>query len=74
MLVWHEKIVSNHIGEKIGPFTVLHHDERSKIVSTYQDGGIKRYSTSQMRLFLEQPLMSDVFITEHNIEDRNDKP
>ena len=31
VLVWGEKIVNYHIGESIGPFTVLHHDERSNI-------------------------------------------
>ena len=43
--VWCEKIVNGRIGEFIGPFTVLLHDGRSKIVPIDQDGGIKRYST-----------------------------
>ena len=34
VLVWREKIVSNRIGKFLGPFTVLHHNEGSKIVAT----------------------------------------
>ena len=33
VLVWREKIVNNRIEEFIGPFTVLHPDERCKIVA-----------------------------------------
>ena len=73
MLVWRERIVNNRIREFIGPFTVLHHDERSKIVAIDQDGVIKRFSTSQIRLFLEKPSMLDDSITERKIEDRHDK-
>ena len=65
--------MSNRIGEFIGPFTVLHHDERSRIVFIDQDGVIKRYSASQIRPFLEQPSMLDDFITERKIENRQDK-
>ena len=73
MLVWLEKIEGNRIGEFIGPFTVLHHDESSKIVAIYQKGVIKRYSTSQIRLFLEQPSMHGDSIRECKIEDRQEK-
>ena len=72
VLVWREKIVNNRIGELIGPFTVLHHEERSKIVAIDQGGVIKRYSTSQTRPFLEQPSMLDDSITERKIEDRHE--
>ena len=64
VLVWREKIVNNLTGEFIGPFPVLHHDKRPKIVSIHVDGAIKRYSTSQVRPFLEQPSMLDDSITE----------
>ena len=37
-----------------------------------QNGVIKRYSTSQIRLFLEQPSMLDDSVTERKIEDRHD--
>ena len=73
VLAWREKIVSNRIGELIGPFNVLHYDECCKIIPIDQDGVIKRYSTSEIRLFLEQPSMIDVSITERKIEDRHDK-
>ena len=73
VLVWHENIMNNRIEEFIGSITVLHHDERSKIVTIDQDGVIKRYSKSQIRLFLEQPLMLDDSITESKIQDRHDK-
>ena len=73
MLVWREKIVNNCIGHFIGPFTVLHHDERSNAAAVDQDGVIKRYTTSQTRPFLEQPSMLDDSITERKIEDRHDK-
>ena len=65
--------MNNRIGEFIGPFTVLHHDERSKIVAIDYDGAIKRYSTSHTRPFLEQYSMLDDFIAERMIEDRHDK-
>ena len=65
--------MNNRIGEFIGQFTVLKHDERSKIVTTDQDRVIKRHSASQIRLFLEQPSILDDSITERKIEDRHDK-
>ena len=73
MLVWREKIVNRRIGEFIGPFTILHHNERYKIVAIDQDGAIKRYSSSQIRPFFEQLSMLDYSITERKIEDRHDK-
>ena len=63
--------MKGHIEEFIGPFTVPHHNERSKIVAKDQDGVIKRYSTSQIRPFLEQLSMLDDSITERKLEDRN---
>ena len=66
-------MLNNLIGEFIGPFTVQHHDERSKTVSTAQDGVIKRYSTFQIRPFLEKPSMLDDSFTERKIEERQDK-
>ena len=73
MLVWREKKVNSYIGHFIGPFIVLHHDERSKVAAIDQDGAIKRHSTSQTRPFLEQPSMLDDSITEREIEDQHDK-
>ena len=64
VLIWREKIVNNRIGEFIGPFTLLHHDDRSKTVAIDQDGVIKRYYASQIITFLEQPSMLDDSITE----------
>ena len=61
------------IGEFIRPFTVLHRDESSKIVALNEDGVIKRYSTSQIRQFLEQPSMLDDSVAEHRIEDCHEK-
>ena len=68
-----EEKVNNSIREFIGPFTVLHHDERSKIVAIDQDGVIKRYSTSKIGPFLEQPSILDDSITERKIEERLEK-
>ena len=62
--------MNNRIGDFIGSFTVLHHDDRSKIVIIDQDGIIKRYYTSQIRPFLEQPSMLIDSITERKVEDR----
>ena len=73
MLVWFEKIVNSRIGEVIGSFTVLHHDECSKIVFIDQNGAIKRYSTSKIRPFLKQQSMIDESITERKTEDRHEK-
>ena len=73
MLVWREKIVNIRIGEFIGQFTVLHHDERSMIVAIDQDEVIKRYSTSQIRPFIEQTSMLNNSIVERKIEDRHYK-
>ena len=61
------------IGEFIGPFSVLHHDERSYIVTIDQDRIIKRYSTSQIRPFLEQTSLLDDSFAECKIEDRHEK-
>ena len=69
VLVCREKIVNNRIGEFIGTFTVLHYDERSKIVAIDQNGVIKRHSTLQIRPFLEQLSMLGDSITERKIED-----
>ena len=44
ILVWSQKIVNNRIGEFIGPFIVLHHDECSNIVAKDQDAAIRRYT------------------------------
>ena len=57
------------IGEFVGPFAILNHDERSKIVFIDQDGEIKRYLTSQVRLFLDKPSMIDDSIAKRKIED-----
>ena len=57
----------------IGAFTLTHHDERSKNAAIGQDRVIKRHFTSQIRLYLEQPLVFDDFITKRKIEDRYTK-
>ena len=57
--------------EFIGPFTVPHHDERSKIIGIDHDGVIKQYSTSQIRPFIAQPSVLDDAITERDIGDRH---
>ena len=72
-LVWREKTVNSRMGEFIAPFTVLHQDKRSKIVAIDQDRVIKRYSTSQIRPFLEQPSVLDDYIKERKIEDTHNK-
>ena len=46
VLIWRKEILNNRIGEFIGPFTVLLHDERSKIIAIDHDGVIKRYPKS----------------------------
>ena len=71
MLVWREKIVKGRIEEFIGPFTVPHHNECSKIVAKDQERVIKRYSTSQIRPFWEQLSMIDDSMTERKIKDRH---
>ena len=68
-LVRRERTVNNRMGEFVGPITVLHHDERSKIVAMDQDGITKRHSSSQIRPFLEQHSVLNGFITERKIED-----
>ena len=73
VLLWREKIMNNRIGEFIALFTVRNCYERSKIVAIDQDGVIKRYSTSQIRPFLEQPSMPDNSITERKIEEHHAK-
>ena len=65
------KIVNSRIVEFIGPYTVPHHDERSKIVGTDHDGVIKRYSTSQAQSFEAQPSVLYDAITEREIGDRH---
>ena len=62
--------MNNRIGEFIGPFTVVRHDERSSIVAIDEDGVIKRYYTSQIRPFMAQPSVLDDAIVECDIEDR----
>ena len=57
----------------IWPFTILNHDERSNIIAIDQDGAIKRYYTSQIRPFFEQPSMLDDSFSERKIEDRLEK-
>ena len=57
----------------IGRFNVLHHNEDCKIVAEDQDGVFKRYSTSQIRLFLKKPSMLDNTIAEPKIHDRHVK-
>ena len=69
VLIWRAKIVYNRIDELIGPFTKIHHDERSKIVSIDQNGITKWYSSSQIRPFIEQPSELDDAIAERSIED-----
>ena len=66
-------IVNNREGEINGPFIILHHDERSKIVAIDQDSVIKRYLTSQIRPFLIKTSMFDDSIIDRKIEDRHDK-
>ena len=61
------------IGEFIGSFTVLHHDERSKIAAIDQDGTIKRYSSSQIRPFVAQPSELDDAKADRKIEDCHTK-
>ena len=73
VFVRRENIVKNHIGEIIGPFTVLHHDERSKIVAIDQAGMIKRYSSSQIRPFVEEQSALGDTIRDRDIEDRYQK-
>ena len=73
VFVWRKKIVNSGIGELIGPFTATHHYERFKIVAIDQDGVIKRYYTSHIRPFLEQPSMLDDSIPERKIEDRHEE-
>ena len=63
-LVWPENIVNSGVEDFIVQFIVLHHDERSKIVTIDQYGVIKRYSTSHIRPFLEQASMLDDSIIE----------
>ena len=70
MLVRRENIVNNCIIEFIGSFTVLHHHDRSRIVALGQDGVSKRYTTSQIRTYLEQPPVLEDSITERKIEGR----
>ena len=65
--------MSNRIGEFIGSFTVLHHDERCKSFAIDQNGVIKRYSTSQIGPFLERTSMLDDSIKERKMEDRDEK-
>ena len=65
--------MNNIIGEFVGQFTVLHHDKGSNIVAIYQDGGIKRYSTSQIWQFLEQLSILDESITQRKIKDSHEK-
>ena len=62
--------MNNRIGEFIEPSTVLHHDKRSKIVAIDQDGVIKRYSTTQVQLFIAQPSVLYDAIAERDIEKR----
>ena len=42
VLVWREKIINYFIVDFAETFTVLHHDERSKIIAIDQNGIIKR--------------------------------
>ena len=65
--------MTNGKEELIGPFNVLHDEERSRIVVIDQDGVIKRYSTSLIIIFLEQLSILDDFITELQIEVRHVK-
>ena len=73
MLGRRQKIINNSVGEFIEQFTVLHHDERYKIVAIDQDEVIKRYYPSQIWPFLEQPSALDDSIMERMIEDRHEK-
>ena len=73
VLVWRKKIENNRTEKFIGPFTVYHHDERSKIIAIFQDGAIKRYSASRIRPLFEQPSMLDDSITERKMVDRHEK-
>ena len=66
-------MVNNRIGEFIVPFIVLRFDKLSKVVVINEDGAINRYSTSQIRPFLEKPSMLDNSIMEYKIEDRHNK-
>ena len=59
--------------ELTGPFRVIRHDERSKTVAIDQDGVVKRYFTSQIRLFLEQPSMLDDSTTDRKFNDSHFK-
>ena len=70
VLVWRKKAVNNRIEKIIGQFSVLNRDECPKIFAIDQEGAIKRYSTSQIIAFLEQPSMLNDSITECKIKDR----
>ena len=56
------------IGEFTVPFVVLYCDERSKLVPIDQNGVIKRYSSSQIRSYVEQTSMLDDSIKERKIK------
>ena len=64
VFVWHKKIENNTTGEFVTPFTLLHNDERYKIVVIDQVRVFNRYSTSQIISSLEQPSMLDDSIIE----------
>ena len=74
ILSYRDKIVNIRIGEFISLFTIVHHEERSKIIAIYHDGVIKRYFSEQIKPFLKQPSMLDEFIAKRKIEDRYDAP
>ena len=72
-MVWVWKIVNSRVDQFIRPFSILHHDERSRFVARDQKGFIKRYSLSQIRAFPERFSMLDDRMTKRKFEDGHEK-
>ena len=59
VLVWRENVVNNRTGKFVGLFTMFRHNELSSFATIDQNGVIKKYFTSQIRLFIQKPSVLD---------------
>lgn len=64
VLVWREKVISNRIGEWIGPFTVERFEKENKLVHVNISGKIKPFNIAQIKSYHIPEEIAHSFIAE----------
>lgn len=64
VLIWREKLISNRIGEWLGPYEVTNFDLSKKLVEVLVNGKRSQFNVSQVKHYYSQGDLSRLFFTE----------